>query len=179
MNEIWNDVPGYEGLYEVSNYGKVRNIKTKRIMKCTKNPCGYSIIGLRKNNKQHFHVLARIVANVFIPNPENKTEVNHIDGNKNNNTVSKLEWVNRNENMKHALKTGLLRNASRKLPLKIYQLDLEGNFIREWENSNELKEYLKKDISHIYACCRGSEQTAYGYKWKYKFELVKDCESKN
>jgi len=111
MNEIWKDIKGYEGIYEVSNLGRVRSIPRNGTINKTKilSPAlihGYYSLCLRNKNKK-MHRVSRLVAQAFIPNPENKPEVNHIDGNKKNNVVCNLEWNTASENMLHAFKTGL------------------------------------------------------------------------
>lgn len=114
MKEIWASVVGYEGLYEVSNLGRVKNLKRKvpfwrgmrtipeRILQNHINEYGYVYVRLYENAKGRNIKLHRIVAEAFIPNPTNKRCVNHIDGNKQNNTVENLEWVTHSENMQHA-----------------------------------------------------------------------------
>lgn len=105
--EKWKDINQWEGLYEVSTSGKVRNIKTGRILVGDTNSCGYKRVGLyNKSRRQRFFV-HRLVAQAFIPNPNNKPQVNHIDGNKENNRVDNLEWVNQSENEIHAIKNNL------------------------------------------------------------------------
>lgn len=106
-NEIWKDVVGYEGLYEVSNTGKVRNNKTKINKSIILDTKGYVRVVLYRNGKPIFKRVHRLVAKAFIANHLNKLQVNHIDGNKNNNYVSNLEWVTNQENMTHAIKNGL------------------------------------------------------------------------
>ena len=112
--EIWKDVVGYEGLYKVSNSGNVKNLERKipyryglrtipeRILKGNENERGYLYVVLYKNTKPQKHKIHRLVAQAFIENPENKKCINHIDGNKQNNSVDNLEWVTHSENMKHA-----------------------------------------------------------------------------
>lgn len=116
LDEIWHDVIGYEGLYKVSNLGNVKmlqrllpdkRILKEKILKQQIQRNGYLLVGLRKEGKQKFILVHRIVASAFIPNIENKKQVNHIDGNKLNNKVNNLEWVTASENIKHAYKTGL------------------------------------------------------------------------
>lgn len=99
MEEIWKPVVGYEGLYEVSNLGRVKAVKTiERFLKTTGVHDQYVQTCLYKKCKMVNFYLHRLVALHFIPNPENKKTVNHIDCNKNNNEVSNLEWVSQKEN---------------------------------------------------------------------------------
>lgn len=117
MEEIWKDIEGYEGIYQVSNFGRVKSlgrvIDTKNGRTTVKgvimSPCGkpYLFVYLNKNHKSKYHAVHRLVAQAFIPNLENKPQVNHIDGNKTNNAVSNLEWVTQSENMLHAYRIGL------------------------------------------------------------------------
>src|SRR5699024_4677012 len=102
MNEIWKDCVE-NNRFEVSNFGNVRNKKTKNFIKLFDNGRGYLTVGLWSDNniiKKNFYV-HRLVARAFIENPENKLEINHIDGNKYNNNVDNLEWSTRSENLKH------------------------------------------------------------------------------
>lgn len=120
-NEIWKDVPGYEGLYKISSTGKVkslfrvvrfknhtRDIKEK-ILKVTLTPDGYYRVELNKDCKGKKYPIHRLVALAFISNNENKPAVNHIDGDKTNNNISNLEWVTSKENTVHGFKTGLIK----------------------------------------------------------------------
>ena len=103
--EIWRDIKDYEGLYKVSNQGRVKSLKkkfgkqeTETIMKPVMQWTGYMRIGLIKDKKLKTHMVHRLVAQAFIPNPENKPIINHIDGNKANNDVDNLEWATFKEN---------------------------------------------------------------------------------
>lgn len=118
QNEIWKDVKGYEGLYQVSNFGRIRSfLKTGHFKdKFLDTPeirtpgiahTGYMCIVLVKDGKRHTYDLHRLIAETFIPNPENKRTVNHIDGNKLNNKVDNLEWTTDSENQLHAHRNGL------------------------------------------------------------------------
>lgn len=120
--EIWKSVVGYEGLYEVSNFGRIRalaraycdkngrvsNIK-ERIMKQPLSNTGYHHTALRKNGISVTRNLHRIIAEAFIPNPDNKPCINHINGDKSDNTLINLEWVTHAENIQHAGATGLMK----------------------------------------------------------------------
>lgn len=122
-DEIWKPVlvPGYEDYYEVSNLGRVRIIKSikrkyvGRIMKQSL-VCGYLFVGLTKNNKQKCFNVHRLVAQTFIPNPENKPQVNHKNGIKTDNCVENLEWCTISENIQHAWMTGLTKGSTGKHP---------------------------------------------------------------
>lgn len=113
-NEVWRDIPEYEGLYQVSNLGRVKNLnnfhtKMEKILKPTLHPKGYLRVALFKNRKPKFFSVHRLVAVSFIENPENKDCINHIDCNKQNNEVDNLEWVTTQENQTHAINNGLYK----------------------------------------------------------------------
>lgn len=114
MSEIWKDIKGYEGLYQVSNLGRVYNIKRNKYKKPSKDKDGYLYVGISKQGKSKNYKVHRLVAEAFISNLENKPQVNHIDGNKLNNVVKNLEWVTSKENIIHAHKIGLSYNAKGK-----------------------------------------------------------------
>lgn len=117
--EQWKDVLGYEGVYQISNLGNVKRLSTvlhdrfykeKLLTICHNSGTGYDFVCLRKNNRDKNFSVHRLVAQAFIPNPRNLSDVNHIDGNKRNNSVENLEWCTRSENLKHALDIGLIEN---------------------------------------------------------------------
>jgi hypothetical protein len=115
MIEIWKPVVGYEELYEVSNFGNIKSLcrlswnghsfilREERILKTTKNPNGYLQIILSKNNKQKTFFIHRIITHSFIPNPENKPQVNHKNGDKLDNRIENLEWATSSENLRHKI----------------------------------------------------------------------------
>lgn len=99
----WKLIEGFDGIYSVSNYGEVRNNKTGKLMKLRKNEKGYLRTNLTKNGNQKSVRVHRLVAQAFIPNPENKPQVNHIDFDKENNCVNNLEWVTNKENTQYSV----------------------------------------------------------------------------
>lgn len=104
MGEIWRDIDGYEGKYQVSNWGRVRNVKRNIIIKPYLNHKGYEKVSLSRGTKGNTdkHRVHRLVALAFIPNPNDLPQVNHKDGNKRNNSVSNLEWCTNLQNAQHA-----------------------------------------------------------------------------
>lgn len=109
--EIKRDVVGYEGLYSIDIFGNVIRLSDNKEMKQQMNKFGYVNVSLSKNGKQKQHKIHRLIANAFIPNPQNKEQVNHIDGNKAHNVVWNLEWTTSKENNIHASNTGLIHKA--------------------------------------------------------------------
>lgn len=177
MQEVWKDIKGYEGLYQVSNLGRVKSLTRKgvpfeRYLKPYINKRnGYVYCYLTIKEKEKNLRLHRLVAEAFIPNPENKPEVNHEDGNKENCCVSNLYWTTRSENQKHAYKTGLQkhkRGNNSKLAKKVIQHDKDGNLIKEWESIIDVERTLGIYGSNISKCCKGKHKTAGGYIWRYK-----------
>lgn len=107
---MWKDIPAFSGRYEVSENGEIRNAKTKEVRKARINRCGYLQLNFPRNDgtgKSTTKPVHRVVAEVFLPNPNKLPEVNHIDGNKQNNAVYNLEWCTKSENTSHAHRTGL------------------------------------------------------------------------
>lgn len=128
--EFWKWISGFEGLYQVSNYARVksfprgRNRKEIKILKPLFTPQGYLRVTLRNSDKEKTRRLHRLVAETFIPNPENKPQVNHIDGNKFNNCVENLEWNTDTENKRHAIATGLMKTGSENPKAKLTAEDV-------------------------------------------------------
>ena len=147
MQEIWKDIKGYEGLYQISNLGNVRSLHWNhsnkiRLLTPFLND-GYLRVGFRVNNVLKNYLIHVLVANAFIPNPENKPQVNHKDGNKLNNNVSNLEWVSAFENVIHAKKHNLItKNPCRWKPCKINQLSLNGKIIATYPSQREASRQL-------------------------------------
>ena len=174
MKEIWKDIEGYEKLYQVSNFGRVKSyprngtIKEERILKQTIDNNGYLIVGLHKNNKAKKVCVHWLVANAFIPKKENDEVINHIDGNKLNNKLINLERCTQSHNVKESFRLGLQKPSNEK---PILQYDLNGNFIKEWKSGCEVSRQLCISQANISACCRNVRRQAGGFVWKFKEEI--------
>ena len=186
MEEIWKDIPGYEGLYKVSNLGNVKSVsprsrlnncqQTELIMKQILSSSGYYHVQLYKPGCKASTKLTHIlVATSFVENKGNKPQVNHKDGNKTNNVFTNLEWVSRSDNIKHAYQNNLLSS-----PMKgrygeahptskaVNQFSLEGSFIRSWGSISDAARAYNTDPRNICECLSGRNKTCKGFVWKYK-----------
>lgn len=158
--EIWRDIKGYEGCYQVSNMGRVKSLSRvivrsdgqsitvkERILSESKNDRGYYGVRISKNGKQSTPKIHSLVANAFIPNPQNLKEVNHKDGNKKNNYVDNLEWSTRSHNIKHAFDNGLNTTVGENNPRSVLtELDVVN--IRDRRDNGELEKSVYKDYSN-------------------------------
>ena len=165
--EIWCPIKGYEGLYEVSDKGRVKSLKfgKERIMKNIRNKDGYLSVGLRKNREQKWYMVHRLVAKTFIPNPDNLPEVNHKDEDKINNKVSNLEWCDRKYNQNYG--TGIQRMAEKKSK-SVLQYTKSGEFVKEWKSGMDVQRNTNYSRCDISLCCNGKLKSANGFVWKFK-----------
>ncbi|UGO49250.1 HNH endonuclease [Bacillus phage vB_BanH_Emiliahah] len=200
--ESWKDIKGYEGHYQVSNYGRVRSLDTigengrvykGKIRKFSDNGKGYLTVSLKVKGKQTHKYVHRLVAEHFLPNPEDKPEVNHKDGVKASCKLSNLEWSTRLENVRHAFNTGLVQSYERSEEWRrkssehrkgkfagdknprakaVVQLDKDtGQLIAEYGCAKDGARALgKNSCGNIINCCKNKLNSAYGYKWMYKTE---------
>ena len=190
---MWKPIPGLEGLYSANENGEIksedrpvdffarnRRIKyTKKgiVLKQTATSRGYLCVSIHKDGKQRVVRSHDLIAKTFLPNPENKTQVNHIDGNKKNNKVENLEWVTPRENLLHAFKNGLNpggrpwagkkgKDHIRSIP--IIMCSPSGEELREFDSLTLAADYLCISSTHISQCAKGKRRMCGGYKWKYK-----------
>jgi len=175
-NEKWEPMLQYGNFYEVSNLGNVKSVdrtitrvdgvKTRLSGKVlTHNICrkGYHRVKICHNTKPKYCTIHRLVALQFIGNPNNYPQVNHMDGDKNNNNVDNLEWCTNEYNMKHAIENGLIRFDSRKV--KVSQYTLEGEYMNTFDSITIACKETNSIHSGISMCSRGFYKHSNGYKW--------------
>ena len=179
MKEIWKDIPQYEGLYMVSNLGRVKSLpklrcKSEKILKNKITKDGYYETSLSKNGKAKYIRTHRLVAIAFIENVFNKDQVNHIDGNKLNNCVDNLEWCTLQENKEHAIRTGLQDFIGNKNPKakSVIQYDLDNREIARFKTLREAMKCTGVLENKISSVCNHHNKTAGGYIWKFESEVV-------
>lgn len=161
----WRTISGFSN-YEISNTGLVRNKITKYILKGRLSKSGYYQVSIKNDETNRFinKYIHRLVATTFIDNPENKKEVNHIDGNKTNNQLENLEWVTSSENQKHRHSIGIAKTSNRKIGM----FDKDNNLIQTFNSIVEAFTTLGKTSRvNIDSALQGRQRTAYGYIWKY------------
>ena len=161
MNEIWKDIKGYEGLYQVSNLGRVKRFyqNNNLIKKPSDDKDGYLIIGLWKEGKRKTFKVHRLVAEAFIKNTNNYPCINHKDEDPKNNLVDNLEWCTVEYNNNYG-------NRKKKTQKPILQYSKDGKFIKEWESISLAQREL--NLSSLSQCCQGKAKTRGGYIWRYK-----------
>ena len=183
--ELWKDIPEYEGFYQVSSLGRIKSLerkvwidnkkcyrtlseKIKSLQKYTPKDgsTSYYKIILCKEGKINTFWVHRLVAQAFIDNPDNLSQVNHIDENGLNNCINNLEWCTHKYNNQYGTKN---QRCAEKLEKPVDQFDKNGNYIRSFKSLDDAAKFLNKtNSSNICKVCKGERKTAYGYIWKYK-----------
>ena len=189
--EIWVDIENFEGLYQISNMGRVKALgkivylggghRTKKIIKENIkaqgiNTSGYPIVCIYKNSKGHTKSVHRLVAKAFIPNPENKAQVNHKDCDKKNNTIYNREWATSFENMFHLYHIFGHKNPTKGRNVaakKVYHYTISGDFIAEYQSITSASEATGLFVSGISLCCLGKGSSCGGFIFSYT-ELPKE-----
>lgn len=176
MQEIFKDIPGYEGLYQVSNLGRVKSFKKSNrypnqdfhYLKGSVNHGNYKSVWLcDKNNNNIRHYVHKLVANAFIPNPNNLPCINHIDEDKSNNAANNLEWCSYSYNNSYGTHNIRMRISKSK---PVSQFTLDGIWVATYASSTIATEILKCNRNAITRCCNGETKTAKGYIWKWANE---------
>lgn len=198
FKEEWKDITGYEGLYQVSNLGRIKSldryikgrnncdrlIKGQIINTYSISNSGYKQIRLSLKHKKTSYYIHRLVAQAFLPNPENLPEVDHINTFKDDNSIWNLQWVPHIKQFKNPItKKNMSKSHSGERGASygkfgkdhhsskpVLQYDLDGNFIKEWECTMQVQRELGIRFGDISACCRHYRyhKTAGGYKWEFK-----------
>lgn len=183
MIEQWKPIKDYEDVYEVSDHGRIKSLDRHIISKdgrkifihgriiklisskiTQRHPKPMYHVELWKNGKRKVFMIHRLVAEAFIPNPENKPQVNHIDGNRLNNHVSNLEWNTNSENMHHAYKTGLTKPRNAK---KIQGINIKTGESVIFESAYMAGRKLQCNPDAIRSALKGRSKTSFGFVWKY------------
>ena len=159
----WRQVKEHPN-YEVNYYGDIRHKQRKKILKPRSNNGGYLYVNFVVNGNRKNFAVHRIVANVFIPNPKDYSEVNHIDYNKQNNCVDNLEWVSSSQNKNHAYQKEINHISRGK---SVEQLDKQGNSIKIYSSVSQAAKELNCSISAISNCASGRTKTSQGYQWRF------------
>jgi NUMOD4 motif/HNH endonuclease len=159
--ETWKEIPCHQN-YEVSDLGRVRNIKTKRILKLQKTKNGYLTTSSLTQKPLYVH---RLVMISFGENPSNKKTINHISGNKTDNNLSNLEWSTHSENTYHAYASGLFKNKT--LLGKVSQLSIDGKLINTFHSAFFAGQQTGIANASIGAVVKGLRKTAGGFKWQF------------
>lgn len=193
--EEWRDIKGYEGLYQISSYGRVQSSKRKGnlggTIKTSLSNGGYPQAHLCKNSVRKTFLVHRLVALAFLDNPNNYPEVNHKDERKTNNCAWNLEFCTRLYNVhygtgrkraaaNHDYKASAIKAAAhhdyaevgRKQAKPILQLSKDGEVIKCWESGQEIKRQLGFSSGNISSACHGKIKSVYGYKWKFAEEVI-------
>lgn len=190
MDTIWKDVVGFEELYEVSCQGKIRNKNNGRLLNGWTIKKGYIQVALRKNKKSYFMLVHRIVAEAFIPNPDRKEFVDHINTITSDNRVENLRWCNYTENnnnpttrRKNSIaKTGknnplygkthkketILKMRNSEKNISVVQISKSGTTLNVWNSMCEAERETGIPQGNITKCCQRKRNTAGGYIWRYK-----------
>lgn len=168
MNEeIWKSIEGYNGLYEVSSFGRVRSIGfgRTRVLKLGKNTCGYFRVQLHKDGEMKKFLVHRLVAEAFVDNPMNKEQVNYKNEIKTDNRVENLEWMTRKENCNYGTRTERVARAQSKAVL---QYTKDGVLVKEYPSTQEASRQTGIHRGNIVFCLKCKRKTSGGYIWKYK-----------
>lgn len=164
MKEVWKDIPNFKGIYQVSSLGNVKNFKKNKIINGYYDKAGYKRICLYKNGKRYYPFVHRLVAEAFIPNPNNYPSINHKNEIKDDNIISNLEWCTIKYNNNYGTRNKRIREKKIK---KVAQYSLDMKLIKIFDSITEAAKEVNTSTSHICRCCKGKLKITKGYIWKY------------
>ena len=181
MTEVWKDIEGFEGLYQVSNLGNVKSLRYRGVTGWEKNlvpkinNSGRLWVELLKDGTRKCFLIHRLVGFAFIPNPLNLPQINHMDENPKNNCVDNLEWCTQEYNIKYFMERHPSHTSNRKstgrynrkLEKPVNQIDREGNIVKQWADARTVVNEMGFNQWSITQCCDGKRKTAYGFRWQY------------
>ena len=164
--ELWKNIEEATN-YEVSNLGNIRNTKTGKVLNPGVSENGYKQVSLKmkESNKFEKRYVHRLVATYWIPNPENKREVNHLNLDRTDNRVENLEWITSSDNQKHKYQNGNYKTSNR----QVAQMDMDNNIIAVYNSVAAAAQAMGATRQGIDKVCKGTygRKTAHGFKWKY------------
>ena len=193
VEEIWKDIKDFEGRYQISNEGRVKSLARKfidrsgreqnikeRILKLRNDKDGYKVISIRDGSgKRKSFRVHRLVCEAFIPNPDNKPQVNHIDEDKSNNRICNLEWCTCTENNNHGTRTArAIKNTAKALSKMVGQYTLDGELVKVFQSTHEAERQTGFNHSNIAAVANGKSQTACNLEISVSKELLKSARGK-
>lgn len=176
MEEIWKDIKGYEGVYQVSSFGNVRSYTrrvlypsgrphtyTGKLVKQEKTKDGYRRVQLSKDSVDKKFSVHRLVAETSIENPNNFPQVNHKDENRENNRLENLEWCSASYNINYGTRNAKISSRAK----MVKQIDKNGHIVAVYSSAMVASKSIGCDLSFLYKCCRGEVKTCSGYRWEY------------
>ena len=165
--EVWKDILGYEGHYQVSDKGRVKSLKQgkEKILKPERTHNGYLRVGLLKNRNRKMFMVHRLVGQAFLPNPNSLPQINHKDEDKTNNRVENLEWCDQKYNNIYGTH---IQRVTEKVSKTVLQFTKTGEIIKEWKSTHDIERILGYSKGNISSCCNKKLKLAYGFVWKYK-----------
>lgn len=189
MGDVWADIPGYEGSYQVSRNGRVRSldrvVKYRNgavhnyrgaVLKEKVMPNGYAVVRLTLNDVVENALVHRLVAQSFVPNPDGKPHVNHKDQNRLNNDASNLEWCTARENINYPpTKTRMIASKIEQRGRAVVQIEPSTNeIVGRFGSMGDAARFVGTSVQNIFLICRGihGHHTAAGYKWRYEDEVT-------
>lgn len=186
MIEVWQDIKGYENLYQISNWGNVMSLRSNKLITPQKNKYGYITIKLSKKGEIKTFLLHRLIAETFIPNPENKPYIDHINTNRDDNRLENLRWVTPSENnnnpltLKRMLEITNTNEYKKKKSITkskgVVQYTLDGKMLAVFYGGREASRKTGISQISISQCCRNlpKHRSAGGYRWRYLDDVLAD-----